>query len=143
MDWRAIARHRKSYAVTRRHRTERLIPLSPVEEIRIRTSVVYLWTFRVARVRRANDYQPLRFGIRQRPEQHRIDDTENRSVGADSQRQRQYRNQCEARILRQHSCAVAQVLPYVFEPSHTASVAAPLLRLLHPSENFVSRGPRL
>src|SRR5262249_38537184 len=88
-------------------------------------------------------HQPLRLPVWQRTQQQRIDDAENRGVRANAQRQRQDRNRREAEILQQHSRAVAQVLPDVFNPPHTTGVTAPLLRLFHSAESLESRIPRL
>src|SRR5262249_15404240 len=54
--------------------------------------------------------ESLRLPERQRAQQHRIYDAEDRAVGADAERQRNYRNQSEARIFRQHPRSVPQVL---------------------------------
>src|SRR5262249_8096719 len=71
---------------------------------------------------------------------HQIEDG---AIRANAQRQRDHGNQREARILHQHSRAVAQVLPKLFKPAHPASVAAPLLRLLYDAESLASGVARL
>jgi hypothetical protein len=48
---------------------------------------------------------------RQRLQHKRVEDSEQRGVNADAERQRQHGNQREARFLRQRSRAKAQVLP--------------------------------
>ncbi len=53
--------------------------------------------------------QTIRLRHRQRPQQHRVNQTEDSAVGADPQRQRDDGNQREAGLLHQHSRAVAQV----------------------------------
>src|SRR5262249_2700489 len=58
-----------------------------------------------------NTHEPRRFLVRQRAQQHAVDDAEDRRVRADPQAQCQDGNQCEAWFLYQHSRAVAQVLP--------------------------------
>src|SRR5581483_226428 len=48
----------------------------------------------------AQQYQPLRVGIRQRTQKQRVNDTKNRGVGADAKRERQRGDQGEAGMLR-------------------------------------------
>jgi len=59
-------------------------------------------------------YKAIWLVIRQRPEQRGVDDAENRSVRADSERQRQRGDQREAGMFQQHSRSVSQVLPERF-----------------------------
>src|SRR5262245_49039435 len=56
------------------------------------------------------DHHPIRFVIRQRFEQHRVNDAEYCCVRADAERQSEDGNQGEARIFQQHSRAITQVL---------------------------------
>ncbi|MDP7340395.1 MAG: hypothetical protein QGI10_04785 [Vicinamibacterales bacterium] len=55
--------------------------------------------------------QPVRLGERQRTEQHAVDETEDRRVGADPERQRQHDGRCEAGAPPQLPDAIAHVLP--------------------------------
>src|SRR5262249_48822271 len=109
-------------------------------------------TIRTARSRTSGEYFCTLFmtpilssvGVSGKPGAvHRIDYREDRSVCADAKRQRDDSDQREARFLRQHTGAVAQVLPKVFDPSHAPRVATPLLRLLHTAETFQRCSPRV
>jgi hypothetical protein len=65
-------------------------------------------------------------GIRkwERAQQYRVDDAENRGVGADSDGQRQHRHDGEAPASPQHPPAISQVLPdsfHVFRPERCES----------------------
>ena len=53
--------------------------------------------------------QPLRLRVRQRPEQHRVNDAEDRGVGADAQRQRDDHRQRVGRILAEYPEGVTEV----------------------------------
>ena len=57
-----------------------------------------------------NNRQSLAVFIRQRTKQYRMDNTEDRRVRSNPQRQSDNRNQRYRRILHQHSRAIAQVL---------------------------------
>src|SRR4030095_14899165 len=76
-------------------------------------------------------------------ENQRLYRAEDRSVRADAESQRGARNQRQAGALQKHPRAVAQVLPQIPNPSHAASVAASLLRLLNSAESLASGMPRL
>ena len=54
--------------------------------------------------------EPLRMRIRQRLEQHAVDDAEDGGVGADAERERQDRDRGVARALGQGAEGVAHVL---------------------------------
>ena len=53
---------------------------------------------------------PVGIGPRQRPQQHGVDDAEDRGVGADAERQREDRHRGEARIARERAGAETQIL---------------------------------
>src|SRR5262245_62496945 len=76
----------------------------------------------------ANHDQPLRIVIGHGLEQHYIRDAEDRSVRPYAQRQCEDGDESEAGILSQHSRAVTQVLPELFETPKTAGVS---IRFLH------------
>src|SRR5262245_30308915 len=88
-------------------------------------------------------YQLLRLSIRKPAPQRRIDDAEDCRARTVAERQRQHSNQGEAGILHQHPRAVAHVLPKLFDPSHTTSVATLLFRLFHSAESLASGASRL
>src|SRR6266480_2713873 len=58
-----------------------------------------------------HQHQTVWVAERQGPQQHSIHYRKNCGVGPDAQSQRDNCNRCEARLLNQRSCAVAQVLP--------------------------------
>src|SRR5262249_20958548 len=76
----------------------------PVEEIQIGDR-------HLLEVRRAflDSHQPVRLRIRQRFEQHRVDDAEDRRIGADPQGQREHRDGRNHLPLEQHSHRIANV----------------------------------
>ncbi len=63
--------------------------------------------------------QAVRFGVRDRAQQHRVDDAEHRRVGADAERQGDHRHQRESRRFQQCPDAVAHVLQQVLHSSST------------------------
>ena len=77
------------------------------------------------------NHQALRVFGRQRPEHHRVDDAEDRGVGADAERQREDCNSGKARRFRQHPQRITQVLYRLFDPKRGSFVAMRLLCLLH------------
>src|SRR5262245_49909040 len=86
------------------------------------------------RVAFPDHHQSFRVRIWKRFEQYRANNTENRRVRADAERECGARQQGEAGIPHQHSRSIAKVLPQILDPSHTASVAASFLSLLHSFE---------
>src|SRR6185503_5069394 len=54
--------------------------------------------------------EPFGILVGQWPKQHRVDDTEDRRVRADTQGQSDDRNEANARVLQQHAHAVTQIL---------------------------------
>ena len=65
--------------------------------------------------------------VRQRIEEHGVDDGKQGSVGADAQSQGEDRDGREAGIFSQRAGSVAQVLQEFFEPEPTPLVAGDLL----------------
>src|SRR5207253_4038058 len=74
------------------------------------------------------DDQTLRIGEWQRPKQHRIDQTENGRVCADSQRDRYQSNGGEPWTAPQHSKPMTNIAYQILQPRKTALTA----RSLHP-----------
>src|SRR5262249_7487759 len=68
--------------------------------------------------------------------QNCVDQTEDRRVRADAEREGDHCHQSETGLLQQHSRAVAQVLPWLFKPLHAARIPASLLCLLQPAESL-------
>ena len=58
-----------------------------------------------------DQHQAIRIGVAERPQEHGVDEAEDRAVGADTERQREHGDQREGRRLRQR----AQRLPQVEE----------------------------
>ena len=83
-------------------------------------------------------------GIRigKRPQQHAVDDAEDRAIGADAERQRQHHHYCEAGILAQHAPRVAQVAPEIFDDIGASHIAAFLLNLGHATQLACGRAAR-
>ena len=67
--------------------------------------------------------EPLRFGIRQRTQQHAVDDAEDRGGRADADRQRQHGDRREHALPVEHAQPVSQVAQEIVEPGHAALVA--------------------
>ncbi len=67
----------------------------------------------------------------QRAEHNCVDGAEDRSIGADAERQSQNCNRGKPRRLGEHAQRVAQVLHCLFDPEQRALVAMRLLCLLH------------
>src|SRR2546426_6481759 len=80
----------------------------------------------------------LRVLERQRPQDNRIDYTEDRGIRAYSERKGQHRNSRKARMLEQHPDAISQVLPQCFHHSIHLSTS-----LLYPKRQYPKRRSRL
>src|SRR5713101_3435082 len=83
---------------------------------------------------------------RQRPQQNRINDTENRGARANSERQGQDGYRGETGILAQRAHTVANVLQERFDEGHAARIAILLFDLIHsaklqprPASGFLRR----
>ena len=81
-----------------------------------------------------NQHEAITIRVRERFEQHAVDDAEDRRVGADAQAEGDDRDGGEARALAKRSRAVFQVLHEVLEPAHTARVTCFFLVLFHGSK---------
>ena len=57
---------------------------------------------------------------RQRPQQHGVDDAEDRRVGADAEREREDGDGGKARAAKERACPVAEILPEGFEQRGSA-----------------------
>src|SRR5262245_20180547 len=125
-----------------RHAFEDPVPLLVIEEACRRESRFAAPTVS-ARVGSPHHNNPLRVLVWKWPKQSRIHYTEDRGVRSDAERERDHGHQSEPGILRQHSHTVAQVLANILNPSHTASVPTPLLRLFYAAECFASSIARL
>src|SRR6266581_2854150 len=79
-------------------------------------------------------HQSCRILVRQRPQQNRINHTENRGVRANSERKRQDGYRGETGILAQRARTVAYVLQQRFDEGHAARVAMLFLDLLDAAE---------
>ena len=89
-----------------RHVLEHLVVL-PVEEEKVRRQRELV---EVEAWRRAPDVdQPVGMWIRQRLEQHAVDDAEDGGDGADAERQRERRNDQEPRLLSEAAASVTEV----------------------------------
>ena len=109
-------RSSSSTACTKRHQVERAAALLPVEKIRAGHR-------RVAELRHARVelHEPVGLRVRQRPQQHRVDDAEHRGIGADAERQRDDRDGGESRRLPEVPRTEGQILKQGFDRSPPVS----------------------
>ena len=77
----------------------------------------------------------LRTPHRQRPEQHDICNAEHGGVGANAQREGNYRHCCYPEVLAEHARAVTDILNHALNEIHAPSVAALFLDLLDTAES--------
>jgi len=119
-----LAGHRHRGAMEDRHRIKGAALALPVEVICRRNGEDF--HAREAFLRRdvVDHGDALGIGIRQRSQQHCIDDAEDRTIGADSERQDDDRAQCKPRILAQHAEGILQVLQNIVH-SDLLSCAVP------------------
>jgi hypothetical protein len=103
----------------------------PVEKGRIRAHVELVAARRVGA---ENHDEPRRIGEGERPQQHSVDDTEDRAVGADAERERADRDRGEARVPAQRAERVDEILLERINELDAAPVAIPLLRRFHAAE---------
>ena len=80
--------------------------LPPVRDVGIRTERVMDVPLVVID---ANRYQPVGLGKRQRTKQHGVHGAEDGGIGANAQRQRQYRHRGDAGVLKQQPATVTEV----------------------------------
>jgi hypothetical protein len=107
-----------NHAVERRQPFEALRAIAEIGVIGIRQLDVAVF----ACGRRTDDvHQPARIGNRQRAKDQAVRDAEHGGIGAHADGNRQDCRERESRILRQHPCAVPDVLPDGFEHQMPAS----------------------
>ena len=78
-------------------------------------------------------------GIRQRSEQHGMDDAEDGGVGADAEREGAHHDRGEPRRAHERARRESRVLTQVAEPPERSGIAMEFLRLRHPAERASSR----
>ena len=133
----AAPRERRRAAALGGHEVEDGVIRLPVEEIQRGDAVA------VAAGRLLEDTDdPIGIRVRQRLEQDAVNEAEDRGVGADAERQREDRDRCKSRTLRQGSPAVTQVLEQRIEHGQAAPVAVDFFRLLDPAELHKRLPPR-
>ncbi len=93
-------------------------------------------------IRREQIHQSIRLPIRQRAQEHRIDQAEDRSACPDTQGKRAYRRDGETRASPQRPYAILRVLHKGFNPWQAAPFPLCLLRLLHAPKLEKSLAPR-
>src|SRR5579864_805499 len=84
----------------------------------------------------------VRLGVRQRPQQDRVDDGEDRRVSADAQRERQDRHRGEAGTLPQYPHCIKKILKEILDAIHPSPIAAflfPLFESIHGAESGMAR----
>ena len=102
---------------------------------------------RIALVYLPDRHQLLGVRERQRPQDDRVQNTEDRARGADAERQSQHRRECESRALPQQSPSPAQIEAEVYEPAaHSyppvravSTARGTLARILGMSASFDAR----
>ena len=95
------------------------------------------------RDRFGNPNQPVAVRIGQRPQHHGVHNAENRSIGADAQRQREHRDRCKARISAQLPQAITDVLQEILDIVYSAHIPALLFDLLDSAKLAQGRIPRV
>ncbi len=98
---------------------------------------------RVGRRMRGEAHQLLRSRIREGPHDHIPEDREDRSVGADAQRQRQQRDGREHGTAPKRADSVAQISSERVQPGAVTSRSDAFLRLFDAAEMKHRRSPRL
>ena len=106
---------RRAAARVGRDPLEHGVLLAPVQERRGRDREAA-----VLRHDLVDAHQRFRIGIRQRPEEHAVDDAEHRAGGADPERQRQDRDRGEPRALGQLADRIPRVPQHVSEHMHSS-----------------------
>ncbi len=81
----------------------------------------------------------IRTGIRQRAEQHGMDDAEDGGVGADAERERADDDSGEPRRAHERARRESGVLPEVVEPPERPRIAMKFLRLRNAAERTSGR----
>ena len=84
---------------------------------------------------RLEQHEPLRIRDRERPQHHRVEDSERRRRGADPQPERQHRNDRETGITAEHPGAVPQVLEESVEEAEATLVAIGLFHSFDGAES--------
>jgi hypothetical protein len=80
---------------------------------------------------------------RRRPQQHGVDDAEDRGVEADADRQRQDHHGAESGTPAQHAQGVADVLPQLIDPDRHPDGACVLFDPCDAAEGFERLGARI
>ena len=96
----AAAEDRRRIAAVGRHRVEARRSVAPVDEVRMRYA-----RGAAARVALAERDDAGGLAVRQRPQQHAVDDAEDRGVGADAERQRDHGDEREGGTLEERADA--------------------------------------
>ena len=79
-------------------------------------------------------HQLLGIVVRQRAQQHGVDDAEHHRVGADANREREHGDRREPRRAAHQTRAAAQILEGHVEPRQARAIAIAFLRLFDPAE---------
>ena len=109
-----VGRQREPGAGVCRHPLEAAALIPPVEKRRVRNRKRGPSFFRIAF---PEAHEPIRFGERQRPQHHGVDDGEDRGVRAHAERERDRSDGGESRASAERARAVPHVLPERFGPA--------------------------
>src|SRR5258708_23845116 len=131
------ARQRELVRYVSRHFAKDMMLRPPLFEIQIRTARL---RYSLLRVRLKGGKQLFGIRIRQRLQEHCINDAENGRVRANAESKREYGDRGEAGILPQHAEAVAHVLQKSFEDGQAVRFAVGFFELGRASEADAS-GP--
>src|SRR5258708_4868011 len=89
---------------------------------------------RALRIQSSQLHEFLRLLHGKHPEHHRVDQAEDRGVGADSERQRKNRHTGDDRSAAQDAQSKADVLQQRFDEGHPACIAMLFFKLFHSAE---------
>jgi hypothetical protein len=107
------------------------------------TDVLKKWMAESAPAGAAQFHELLRIPHGKHPEQHRVDQAEDRGVGADTQSQRNQGYDGKAGAPPEHTEPESQVLPQIVDDAESARVPASFLDQFHSAEGPQSRGASL
>src|SRR5579864_617425 len=117
-----------------------MILIFPIRKVRIRHQI-RVESFRP--VVTPNGHQPVRVLVWQRPQQHHVDDAENRGGQPDSESQHQYRGERKPRTLDEHPQTETHIPQPFFQPSPAPRLPAALSQIHRVPKLPVSRKARL
>ncbi len=135
-------RHHLRVPARRRDGRHRCRPVTPLEELRVRDVARRGGTPRFRRRPALGDAdESIGLGIRQRLQQHGVDNAQDGGGGADAERERQHGSEGESRRASQPADRVGHIAAQVLEPGERTLVAVAFLCLLDTAEG--EAGPKV